>query len=143
MFQVSSQLYFSYQPSLKPPPLGPRNPNACPRFSDSMASVRKEGNDKHIPFPKRAMQKYPVKRKPEEEQDRRRQVFLKKVREVSDDKKWESRSEQVRHSPLPPYWSIYQADAEPDLERGFSIEEKTMGVGSGKLGTWSRSHCGR
>lgn len=36
-----------------------------------------------------------LQRKSSEEQHRRRHVFLKKVRHVSDDKKWESRSEQV------------------------------------------------
>lgn len=77
-------------------PLAPFNPNACPRFSLLMASAGETNSDTSKYSYKRATHNPLLQREPNEEKDRRRQVFLKKVRQVSDDKKWESRSEQVR-----------------------------------------------
>ena len=61
-----------------------------------------------LKFPyKRAMNNPLLQRKPHEEQDRRRQVYLEKVRQVSEDKKWETRSEQVRaHYPRDSYHAL-------------------------------------
>ncbi len=61
-----------------------------------MASARKAGNEDAVYSHKRALNPL-LQRKVGEEQDRRRQAFLKRVRQASDDKKWESRTEQVRH----------------------------------------------
>ena len=77
-------------------PLVPLNPNACPRFSLQMASLGQTSSDTSKHSYKRAVNNPLFQRKPHEEQNRRRQAFLDKVRQVSADKTWESRSEQVR-----------------------------------------------
>ena len=76
--------------------LAPLKPNACPRFSLQMAfSGQTSSNTSKCSY-RRPIKDSILQRKPHEERDRRRQVFLDKVRLVSADKKWESRSEQVR-----------------------------------------------
>ena len=77
-------------------PLAPLNPNACPRFSLHMAFSGQKSSDTSKCSYRRPVKNFLLQRKPHEERDRRRQVFLDKVRQVSADKKWESRSEQVR-----------------------------------------------
>lgn len=63
-----------------------------------MASARKAGTENSVYSHKRAHNPL-LYRKASEAQDHRRQVFLKKVKEGSDDRRWESRSEQVRRIP--------------------------------------------
>lgn len=95
IFQISPS---SYNPEFlirKSSPLAPLNPNACPRFSLQMASAGETNSDTLKYSYKRATHNLLLQRRPDEEKERRQQVFLKKVRQVSDDKKWESRSEQV------------------------------------------------
>lgn len=96
MFHASPSFYDPEYLIRKPSPLAPLNPNACPRFSPHMASTGQTSSDTSKYSYSLATHNPLLQRKPNEEQDRRRQVFLKKVRQVSDDKKWESRSEQVR-----------------------------------------------
>lgn len=96
MFQIRSSSYNSEFSSPNLSPLAPLNPNACPRFSVRMASAGQINSDTSKNSYKRATHNPLLQRQSSGEQDRRRQVFLKKVRQVSDDKKWESRSEQVR-----------------------------------------------
>lgn len=96
MFQASLSSHNPEYLILKPSPLAPLNPNAYQRFSPHMASTGQTSSDTSKYSYNLATHNPLLQRKPNEEQDRRRQVFLKKVRQVSDDKKWESRSEQVR-----------------------------------------------
>ena len=77
-------------------PLAPLNPNACPRFSLQMVFSGQMSSDTSKCSDRRLVKNFLLQRKPHEERDRRRQVFLDKVRQVSADKKWECRSEQVR-----------------------------------------------
>ncbi len=63
-----------------------------------MASARKAGTENSMYSHKRAHNPL-FCRKANEAHDHRRQVFLKKVKEGADDRKWESRSEQVRRTP--------------------------------------------
>lgn len=95
MFQISPSLYKPESLVRIPSPLAALKLNACPRFSLQMASVEKTNHATSRYSHKRATDNPLLQRKPKEEQDRRRQVFFKKVRQVSDDKNWESRSEQV------------------------------------------------
>jgi hypothetical protein len=59
-----------------------------------MASARSAGTENSIYSHKRAHNPL-FHRKASEEQDHRRHIFLKKVKESGEDRKWESRSEQV------------------------------------------------
>ena len=77
-------------------PSAPLNPNACPRFSLQMVFSGQMSSDTSKCSDRRPVKNFLLQRKPHEERDRRRQVFLDKVRQVSADKKWECRSEQVR-----------------------------------------------
>lgn len=68
-----------------------------------------------------------LQRKPNEEQDRRRQVFLKKVRQVSDDKKWESRSEQILRKDFlsrKKEWELDQARSAPEVPQVIDDERE-------------------
>ncbi len=79
-----------------PSPLTARDVNTCPDFSRSMASlVKLSGSEKDVTSGKR-MYKHPILQRREGEQSRRRQAFLKKVKESSDDERWQTRSDQVR-----------------------------------------------
>lgn len=75
-------------------PLTPRTPNACPRFSALMTSQRKSSKPT-AEERRRSPRSFQLPRKPEQARDLRRQVYLSKVRDASDDKRWESRSDQV------------------------------------------------
>ena len=77
-------------------PLAQLNPNACPRFPLQMAFSGQTSSDTSKCSYRRSVKNFLLQHQPHEERDRRRQVFLDKVRQVSADKKWESRSEQVR-----------------------------------------------
>ena len=99
MSRTSPSSYNSGYLSGTPSPLAPINPNACLRFSlqkVQMASRGQTSSDTSKYSHKRATQNPLLQCKPSKEEDRKRQVFLKKVRQASDDKKWETRSEQVR-----------------------------------------------
>ena len=96
MLQANPLSYTSESSSRTLFHLAPLNPNACPRFSLEMTSSGQTSSDTSKRSYRRPLQKSLLQRKPHEERDRRRQVFLDKVRQVSADKKWESRSEQVR-----------------------------------------------
>jgi len=97
MFSViqPATLAFDYVPFL-PSPLTARDVNTCPNFSRSMASFMKpSGPEKDVTSGKRVY-KHPVLQRRVGEQSRRRQAFLKKVKENSDDARWQARSDQVR-----------------------------------------------
>lgn len=96
MLQTGPSSYKLEYQIRKESPLAPLNPNACTRFFLQMASTGQMSSDRSKLSYKRATNNLLLQRKPKEEQDRRRQVFLKKVRQVTDDKKWEFRSEEVR-----------------------------------------------
>lgn len=95
MFQASPLSHNSEYLIRRRSSLETLNPNACPRVSLLMASSAQTSSDTSKYSHKRAVQNPLLHRKPDDEQGRRRQVFLDKVRQVSADKKWESRSEQV------------------------------------------------
>ncbi|KAL2042194.1 hypothetical protein N7G274_004682 [Stereocaulon virgatum] len=117
MFQISPPSFTSPYSFRKTSPLAPRNPHACPRFSDYMASKAKSSNIKSVHSQKRPAQNPLQLPKPVEEQDRRRQVYLKRVRQTSDDKKWEARSEQILRADFMSrrkQWEIQQARSAPE-----------------------------
>lgn len=97
MFQISPSSYDFELLVRRSTPLEPLKANACSRFSLQMASAGETNNDTSKSPYKRATNNPLLQRKTNEAQDRRRRVFLKKVRHASDEKKWESRSEQVRN----------------------------------------------
>ena len=96
MFQANSMSYTPENLVRTLSPLAPLTPNACPRFSLQMASSGQTSSDTSKYSYRRPVKDFYLQRKPQEERDRKRQVFLDRVRQVSADKKWESRSEQVR-----------------------------------------------
>ncbi|CAF9914175.1 hypothetical protein IMSHALPRED_001839 [Imshaugia aleurites] len=109
-------------------PLAPLNPNACPRFSLQMATAETK-NDTSNHSCKRASHNPLLQRKPNEEQDRRRHVFLKKVRQVSDDKKWESRSEQILRKDFlskQKEWELDQARSAPEAPQALDDDEREV-----------------
>ena len=59
-----------------------------------MAFGRKAATDSEVYSHKR-VQNPLLQQRREEENDKRRRFFLKKVKQASEDKKWESRGEQV------------------------------------------------
>ena len=96
MFQINP---LSYTPEYligNQTPLAPLDPNACPHFSLHMAFSSQTTSNTSKYSHKGATENPLLQRNAREEQNRRRKVFLEKVRQVSDDKNWESRSEQVR-----------------------------------------------
>ena len=94
MLEVRSMSLRSVTAAEKPFPLGPRDPNACPRFSKCMASAYKASHENPACSEKRTYNPM-YQRKPAEERERKQKVYLKKVKDDGDDRRWESRSEQV------------------------------------------------
>ncbi|KAF6238202.1 hypothetical protein HO173_003836 [Letharia columbiana] len=126
MFQICPH----YNPEFlirKPSPLAPLNPNACPRFYHQMTSAGGTSSDTSEYSYKRAAQYPLLQRKPTEEQDRRRQVFLKKVRQVSDDKKWGFRSEQILRKDFlskQREWELNQERSAPETPQALDDDER-------------------
>ena len=72
-----------------------RDLNAYPVLSKSIAAdVKLPGSKNDVP-PRERMFRHPLIRQREGESVRRRQAFLRKVKEASDDRKWQTRSDQV------------------------------------------------
>lgn len=120
MFRISPLPYTIHHP----PPLAERIANACPHGSYQMPSA---GNDR----PKRQIRVTPrslLQHRPSEERDRRRNAFLTKVRQVSDEKKWESRSDQV--SSFGKCCHVTLLISDEDIKSGIFSEAETMGDGS-------------
>ena len=87
------------------PSWGPHNPNACPQLSSYMTSAFR-ANPEGSARPRKRTYNPLYQRKSTEEQERKRQVYLTKVREDGNERRWESRSEQVKHRIL----SCYHGD---------------------------------
>lgn len=94
-----------------------------------MALALKVGHDRSSHLRKRAHNPL-YHRKPLEEQDRRRQAFLNKVKQAGDDRKWESRSEQVKLDFASLLRALTNTDALDfvDFETGLHLEAKAMGT---------------
>lgn len=88
-----------YYPTYAPPrssPLSERSVNVTPRIFDfSMAS---QESDKKSPMSQRAHKPNPLMQTRDAATKRRRDMFFKRVQNGREDKKWESRGEQVSHN---------------------------------------------
>ena len=128
MFQVNSLSYWPDEVFRKSPSTASLNPHACPRFSFKMASKHRTVGDTSDRTNKHATRNPLLQRTTKEGQDRRRRAFLEKVRQVSDEKKWESRSEMVRDYCREMFLRRIQADTVEDFEEGFPVEAEGVGV---------------
>lgn len=94
--------YYSHMPNqhhathapLRSSPLRERSSNASAGFFDF--SMGSDTNDKQPTLPKRAYKDNPVLQTRDAATKRRRDMFFKRVQNNRDDKKWESRGEQVQ-----------------------------------------------
>lgn len=83
-----------------PSPLSPRSANIYGRRRDAFMSASKSADEKEqkqvasVPFSKRTVKKTPSP-KQDELKERRRNLFLKKVKEGREDKRFEARGEDV------------------------------------------------
>ena len=93
MFSViqPSTYVFSYLPPVQSP-LAPRDVNVCPSYPSLMASTFKAAQKACV---RSREHRDPLAHKRAEEPERRRQAFLKRVKDAGDDKKWQTRSDQV------------------------------------------------
>lgn len=73
-------------------PLAPRDVNVCPSYPSLMASTFKNAEKTCV---RSREHRNPVAQRRAEEPERRRQAFLKRVKDAGDDKKWQTRSDQV------------------------------------------------
>ena len=87
----STQYAFTYLPAVSSP-LVPHDVNVCSTLPFLMASTFNDARNTESKF--RSNRYHTVPRKMEEP-ERRRQVFLKRVKDASDDKRWQTRSDQV------------------------------------------------
>ena len=88
---------YSYQP-FRSSPLSMRDPNACSRMNPShqtRTTPPSIATCKTTPFKRQSKYNSLLKDKTLE-RDKRRDLFLKKVKQSGDDKRWEARGEQVR-----------------------------------------------
>jgi hypothetical protein len=92
-FMPAQQQYYSAYTPPRSSPLSERSANVAPRLFDfSMAS---QSNDKKSPTPQRAYKPNPVMQTRDAATKRRRDMFFKRVQNGREDKKWESRGDQV------------------------------------------------
>jgi hypothetical protein len=99
MFSVQSSYCPEYAP-YKPSPLSPRSSNALPRvflLPSPMSPPSKTSRAK-TPFSKRSIKPNPLLHNTDHDRERRRNLFLKKVREEGQERKWKARGgdEEVR-----------------------------------------------
>lgn len=84
----------TYTP-LHPSPLSTRSANACSSlFANPIMTERREVK-KELPFSKRAIKSNPIIRSRDAVKERRRDLFLRKVQDDRDDRRWASRGDQV------------------------------------------------
>ncbi|KAM0803276.1 hypothetical protein BDR22DRAFT_61496 [Usnea florida] len=125
MFQISPS---SYERDTYP--LALLDPNTCSCFSLQIASAAHANGDKSKYLGDRATRYPHMQHTFIEEQDRRRQKFLKKVRQVSDDKKWESRSAQILRNDFfsrQKEWEDDQARSAPEDPQILDDDEQEVG----------------
>ena len=93
MFSViqPSNYIFSYLPPVQSP-LAPRDVNVGPSYPSLMASTFKNAQKDCV---RSREHRKPGAQRRAEEPERRRQAFLKRVKDAGDDKKWQTRSDQV------------------------------------------------
>ena len=77
-----------------PSPLVLRDPNSCPRFPFHMTVARRSIKDDKVYSPECGRNPL-LQRRSAEQQDRRRRMFLTRVKRDGDERRWEARSEQV------------------------------------------------
>ncbi len=128
MFQISPLYHTPTFMTRMSSPLAPRNPNACPRFPYQMASSEEKIYDRSLHPQKRLPQKPYQQRRPEEEQERRRGAFLTKVRQSSDDRRWESRSEQVGRNLMAYDKRTHCTKAALDPTKRFPVAAEAVGT---------------
>ena len=97
MLQFSTRSYTCEYMMQGPSTLASRDPNACPRFPLQMAAARRMEDEHSIYSHKRAHNPL-FQRSPGKEQIRRRQIYLRQSKQAGDDKRWASRSEQVKQA---------------------------------------------
>jgi hypothetical protein len=84
----------TYTP-LHPSPLSTRSANACSSvFANPIMTERREVK-KELPFSKRAIKSNPIIQSRDAVKERRRNLFLRKVQDDRDDRRWASRGDQV------------------------------------------------
>ena len=96
MFFISPHPYILEYAPIKPPPLTPRHPNACTRFLPQMVPFTKL--TEKATRPKQRAVPHPVSQRRNDPQDQRRRVFLTKVKQNGDDRRWDARAQQVPHA---------------------------------------------
>ncbi|KAF2833903.1 hypothetical protein CC86DRAFT_365678 [Ophiobolus disseminans] len=87
------QYYTAYTPP-RSSPLSERSANVAPRLFDFSMASPSEG--KKTAMPQRAYKPNPVIQTRDAATRRRRDMFFKRVQDGRDDKKWESRGEQIQ-----------------------------------------------
>ncbi|OAK95904.1 hypothetical protein IQ06DRAFT_231376 [Phaeosphaeriaceae sp. SRC1lsM3a] len=93
-FMPPQQQYYSPYTPPRSSPLSERSVNAAPRLFDfSMSSPPTEKNS---PTPQRAYKPNPLVQTRDAATKRRRDMFFKRVQNSREDKKWESRGEQIQ-----------------------------------------------
>lgn len=94
-FMPPQQQYYSPYTPPRSSPLSERSVNVAPRLFDfNMSSP--PPSDKKSPTPQRAYKPNPLVQTRDAATKRRRDMFFKRVQNSREDKKWESRGEQVR-----------------------------------------------
>ncbi|KAH7389367.1 hypothetical protein DE146DRAFT_161156 [Phaeosphaeria sp. MPI-PUGE-AT-0046c] len=87
------QFYSPYTPP-RSSPLSERSANVAPRLFDF--NMSSPSNDKKSPTPQRAYKPNPLVQTRDAATKRRRDMFFKRVQNGREDKKWESRGEQIQ-----------------------------------------------
>ncbi|KAF2759733.1 hypothetical protein EJ05DRAFT_509445 [Pseudovirgaria hyperparasitica] len=94
---LATQLMFmpqSFAPA-RSSPLSERSSNACPRRYNSAIMSQAQDAKQQVPYSKRSIKQAPINRGREEVRDKRRDLFLKKVKEGREDRNWEAKGEQI------------------------------------------------
>ncbi|KAI4960011.1 hypothetical protein J4E86_001630 [Alternaria arbusti] len=115
--------YSAYTPP-RSSPLSERSANAAPRtFDFTMSSPLKENSA----MPQRAFKANPVMQTRDATTKRRRDMFFKRVQNNRDDKKWESRGEQIQQLDFVSERKRWEAEkARQAPQENDDIDEETM-----------------
>lgn len=82
----------------RPSPLSPRSANARPRFPAPFMSAPSDAKP-DAPFSRRPVRANPAMQSRDAAKEKRRDMFLKRVQQDREDRRWEVRGEQVGNPP--------------------------------------------
>ncbi|OCL02586.1 hypothetical protein AOQ84DRAFT_304443 [Glonium stellatum] len=127
---------------LHPSPLSTRSISACSRaFTNPIMTARWEAK-KGLPFSKRLIKPNPIIQNRDAVKERRRDLFLRKVQDDRDDRRWASRGDQILQLDFisrQRRWEAAKAHQAPSLDVDLDDYVRDIPLSNGQEIAWSQT----